>query len=276
MQIPIPYDPVEGRTYTLFSRSTSTTGYYRLIGELADQVLEKCGNPETVLQLIQDSSKRKHFLRKLAAGKEDPDLISFIIHLLTASLSEYTEKTNSHLRHLPLKKLWDRRLRTTREQYHLYMLEIELADRIYRERFLDAGHKIALLPYCLSDFDADCKSAPDDFDYQCKMCSKNCWENYLTRLLKQYNITAYVWKGAGLKKLAGKVRTEGRTFAVLGIACVPELVMGMRDCRKNGIPAIGLPLDANRCIRWMGAFHPNSVNLEQLEILVGGRVMSDE
>ena len=268
MQIPIPYDPVEGQTYTLFGKSASTTGYYRLIGELADQVLEKCGNPDNVLQLIQESSKRKHYLKRLAAGKEDRDPISFIMHLLTASLSEYTEKTHDHLRQLPLKKLWDRRLSTTREQYHLYMLEIELANRIHRERFLNASHKIALLPYCLSDFDADCKSAPDDFDYQCKMCSKNCWENYLTRLLKQYNITAYIWKGAGLRKLAKEVALKDQTFGVLGIACVPELVMGMRDCRKNGIPAIGLTLDANRCIRWMGVFHSNSVNLDQLELII--------
>lgn len=268
MQIPLPYDPVEGRTYTLFGRSTSTTGYYRLIGELADRALEEFGDPESVLQLIQDISKKKRLLKRVAAGKEDRDPVSFIVRLLTASLSEYTGKTEDHLRHLPIKKLWDKRLRTTREQYHLYMLEIELANRINRDRFINAGHKIALLPYCLSDFDAECKSAPDDFDYQCKMCSKNCWENYLTRLLKQYNITAYIWRGAGLRKLAKEVATENRTFGVLGIACVPELVMGMRGCRKNGIPAIGLPLDANRCIRWMGAFHPNSVNLEQLELII--------
>lgn len=34
------------------------------------------------------------------------------------------------------------------------------------------------------------------------------------------------------------------------------------------IPAVGIPLDANRCIRWMGSFHENSVNLEQLELLI--------
>jgi len=268
LQIPIPYTPVEGKTYTLFGDTPSTAGYYRTIGELADQVVNRCGDPLIVLQTIREFSNRKHFLKRMTLATENSSLISYILHLLNPSLSGYTEKVNDHLRTLPLRKYRDRRLRTTREQYHLYMLEIELTNRINRDRFLNSSHKIALLPYCLRDFDADCKSAPDDFDYQCKLCSKNCWENYLTRLLKHHSITAYVWKGAGLKKLAREVATKNQTFSVLGIACVPELVWGMRDCRKNGIPAIGVPLDANRCIRWMDAFHNNSVNLEKLESIV--------
>jgi hypothetical protein len=58
-----------------------------------------------------------------------------------------------------------------------------------------------------------------------------------------------------------------QTFGILGIACVPELVMGMRKCRKNGIPVVGIPLNANRCIRWFGEFHQNSVDLDELEKL---------
>ena len=56
---------------------------------------------------------------------------------------------------------------------------------------------------------------------------------------------------------------------ILGIACIPEgLVWGLRKCQEYHIPAIGLPLDANRCARWMGSFHENSVNLEELERLI--------
>jgi hypothetical protein len=56
---------------------------------------------------------------------------------------------------------------------------------------------------------------------------------------------------------------EGRrAFGVLGIACIPELAWGMRDCMKRKIPVVGIPLDANRCMRWMGRFEDTSVNLE--------------
>jgi len=38
----------------------------------------------------------------------------------------------------------------------------------------------------------------------------------------------------------------------------------MRLCAKYDVPAIGVPLDANRCIRWMGDFYPNSVNEKKI------------
>jgi len=36
------------------------------------------------------------------------------------------------------------------------------------------------------------------------------------------------------------------------------------------VPVIGLSIDANRCARWMGKFHQNTVNLRRLKSLVGG------
>lgn len=71
-----------------------------------------------------------------------------------------------------------------------------------------------------------------------------------------------------MKKLARETLSEKKSFAVLGIACLPELINGMRLCRKNSIPVVGLPLNANRCIRWFGKFFPNSVDLEELRKLV--------
>jgi hypothetical protein len=42
----------------------------------------------------------------------------------------------------------------------------------------------------------------------------------------------------------------------------------MKSCRKAGIPVVGIPLNANRCIRWMGDFYENSVDLEELKLLI--------
>jgi hypothetical protein len=47
---------------------------------------------------------------------------------------------------------------------------------------------------------------------------------------------------------------EKKTFSLLEIACIPELTWGMRNCRKNNIPVVGIPLNANRCIRWFDEF----------------------
>jgi hypothetical protein len=44
--------------------------------------------------------------------------------------------------------------------------------------------------------------------------------------------------------------------------------MGMRLCLKSGIPPVGIPLNANRCARWMSQAQETSYNLEQLEELL--------
>jgi hypothetical protein len=42
----------------------------------------------------------------------------------------------------------------------------------------------------------------------------------------------------------------------------------MRNCRKNNIPVVGIPLNANHCIRWFGGFYPNSIDLDEPERLL--------
>ena len=74
---------------------------------------------------------------------------------------------------------------------------------------------------------------------------------------------------ANLGSLLRKLRREGKTVGVMGIACIPELVNGKRTCARAGVPVTGVPLDANRCARWWGEFRPNSVNLREVERVLG-------
>jgi hypothetical protein len=105
-------------------------------------------------------------------------------------------------------------------------------------------------------------------DYVCKSCSKNCYINFASNILKEFEVEPYIWMTASQRALFKK-QTDGRKdIGVLGIACIPELIRGMRMCLKKNIPVVGIPLDANRCARWMGEFHPNTVNLEKLKELV--------
>ena len=262
------YTPVNGKTYSLFEKSDSTAGYYETIRQLADKVVAL--NPVTreLVEEIRKFSSRKKLLKK-SLGINDPgNKMPVIMNLIDPYLKKYTENVGEHLRTLPLSKIWDRRLATTREQYHLYMLEIELTNRLFRTEFINADKKIALLPYCLRDFSVSCKAAKNGFDYQCKHCSAKCFQNHTSEILKSHNIEPYIWMGGNMKQLAKYTFHEKRTFGVLGIACIPELTFGMRSCRKNNIPVVGIPLNANRCIRWFGEFFPNSVDLDELEKLV--------
>jgi len=262
------YPPVTGKTYSLFGQADSTAGYYRTIRDLADMVVAMHPDTRQLVDRLQRFSRRKKRLKDALKHKNHGDLMSEILNLVDPPLKKYTENTEQHLKKLPLTKIWDRRLATSREQYHLFMLEIELTNRIFQEEFRKAYRKIALLPYCLQDFSVNCRYEKEGFDYQCRHCSAKCFQNHASMILKANNIEPYIWSGGNMKKLARNTAEEKRTFGVLGIACVPELTFGMRSCRERGIPVVGVPLNANRCIRWFGEFFPNSVDLSELDRLV--------
>jgi hypothetical protein len=266
------YSPVNGKTYSLFGNSDSTSGYYETIAMLADKVLELNPDPHYLIDNITRFSSRRKTLRRSLEKKKSGNLMTEILNLIHPHLKKYTENTEKHLKSLSLSKFFDKRLATTREQYHLYMLEIELTNRLFVSDFIKADKKIALMPYCLQDFTVKCKSEKNGFDYQCRHCSGKCFQNHASTILKTHGIEPYIWMGGNMKQLAKYTLKERRSFGVLGIACIPELTWGMRSCRKNNIPVIGIPLNANRCVRWFGEFFPNSIDLTGLERLLSLRL----
>ena len=259
--------PIQGKTFTLFGDSDSTGGYYLVVRNLADIVLRINPDINSVIEAITDHSSRKRFLKSILRKPVPGKLISDILNTVNAELSQFTQNADQHLKDLSLSRFWDRTLRTTREQYHLYMLEIELTNRMNAGSFKACDMKIALLPHCLRDLTVKCKSAKTGFDYQCRHCSVNCYQHVVSSILNKSGIEPYIWMGGDFKRLARAAYKEGKSFGVFGMACIPELVMGMRKCRKHGIPVVGIPLNANRCIRWFGEFYPNSVDLMQVEQL---------
>lgn len=266
------YSPVNGKTYSLFGKSDSTSGYYETIGMLADKILELNPDPRYLIDNITKFSSKKKILKRALERKMSGNLLADILNLIHPQLKKYTENTEEHLKTLPLSKILDRRLATTREQYHLYMIEIELSNRLFASEFIKADKKIALMPYCLQDFTVKCKSEKNGFDYQCRHCSAKCFQNHANTILKTHGIEPYIWMGGNMKQLAKYTLKERRSFGVLGIACIPELTWGMRDCRNNNIPVVGIPLNANRCVRWFGEFFPNSIDLTRLEKLLSLRL----
>ena len=262
------YSPIYGKTYSLFGKSDSTSEYYETIRMLADKIHTLDPDTWDLIDNIRKFSTKKRILNKSLEINGIGNLMAGILNLIDPHLKKYTENTEEHLRTLPLSKFWDRRLATTREQYHLYMLEIELTNRLLASEFIKADIKIALMPYCLQDFTVKCKSEKNGFYYQCKHCSAKCFQNHASAILKTHHVEPYIWMGGNMKQMAKYTTKERRSFGVLGIACIPELTWGMRNCRKNNIPVVGIPLNANRCVRWFGEFFPNSIDLTELERLV--------
>jgi len=258
--------PVAGKTYSLFGSDLSTEPYYVRVRRLADELLRIVPGEESLLALIRKVDGRKRLLARVAR-REDGSVLSSILRLLGDVLSQYTTNVRTHLSGLSIRSVTDRRLRTTEEQYHLHMLEIELVNRVHRDRFLRSDFRIALLPHCLRDFRSQCRSVPGDLDSVCAGCSETCFLHRVSAILREAGIHPYIWRNAELSSLIRSLEGRG-AFGVLGIACIPELAWGMRACMKRKIPVVGIPLDANRCMRWMGRFEETSVNLVRLSELV--------
>lgn len=261
--------PRVGKTYSLYGLDTSTDAYYERIHAVADACRESYTGPTELLSSVRDLSRSRRRLKKLTAAAGDGHKQAFLVQTLKAQCSPYTTSVASHLQGLSLKQRWDRTLSSSEEQYHLYMLEIELVNQLNVQVFRRCDVTLAFLPHCLRDLAADCRSTRRGVDYVCKGCSKSCTINAVTRLLRRHGVKPYIWRTANLRSLFTKLRKDGKSVGVLGIACIPELVRGMRMCSRAGIPVVGIPLDANRCARWWGEFYPNTVNVKQLENLLG-------
>jgi hypothetical protein len=166
------YSPVEGKTYNLFAYNQSTEYFYKEIDFLITELLAEYLTAQNLLQNIRQLSSSKKQLVKLF-DNQNGVFESLIIKKLYQHFSKYTLNTSEHLKQLPLtKKIWDKRLNTSELQYHLYIIEFELTNRINKENFFKCEHKYAFLPHCLRDLSKECKSESDGFDYVCKHCSK--------------------------------------------------------------------------------------------------------
>jgi hypothetical protein len=261
--------PFVGKTYSLYGAGGNSDGYYEQLRIVADQSLTQGWTVAGLLSIVRDVTRNKRKLKNLAKASSNSTVESFLVHKLRMECSSFTASVAEHLRQLPLTKRWDRTLAASEEQYHLYMLEIELQNRFDAASFRRCDTKLAFLPHCLRDLAADCRSTQRGEDYVCRGCSGFCNIKAVSKLLRRHGVQPYIWMTANLRSLFMRLKKEGRQLGVLGIACIPELVSGMRMCVRADVPVVGIPLDANRCARWWGEFYHNTVNLEQLETLLG-------
>lgn len=261
--------PVQGRTYSLYGTAATSDGYFSQVGGLADACLHRWPDPGPLLAAVRAASRRPRMLRRLRTDPAADSTAAFVVRTAEEALAPFTPGVEDHRRALPLWRRWAGALATTREQYYLSMVEIELTNRLRREAFRNAGTKLAFLPHCLRDHSLECQAKPHGPDYVCRACSPSCHVHAVSRLLRRRRIRPYIWMNADLRALFRELRSQPGGLGVLGIACVPELVRGMRMCERAGIPVVGVPLDANRCARWMGELQETTVNLARLEALVG-------
>lgn len=257
--------PFHGKTYSLFGNKAGSEHYYKLISGITDTFLQRCPDEKRLLDHLRNAAVRRPLMGRRSGGQIDRALVLFMRETLRETLSVYTAGVRQHLRTLPLSQRFDPVLRTKEEQYHLYMIEIELLNRMYREAFRRSSYKFALIAHCLRDFRPGCRAVPGDHESVCRGCTSECLIHMGSVLMKKYGIHPYISQTMDLDRLFRKIRSEHTSVGALGIACVPELALGMRLCVEMDISPVGMPLDANRCARWMKKAHETSFNLAELE-----------
>lgn len=261
------YKPIYGKTYSLFGKDANTEPFYRKIPALTDEILSQLSLPENrALEYIQSVSRKQRKLKRTAGKSAGYSSISDMLHLLDKELAEYLPGLQKHLREVSPHKLFtDKELLTSREQYYLYMVEFELVNRVHREKFVEAGFRLALLPYCLKETQTGCKASPDEIDYVCRGCLKKCAIHKLSTVLRDHGIHPYILSRGSLKSIFSTLLKKHGSIGVLGVACMVELIQGMRYCMKANLPVMGIPLNANRCPRWMGGFYDTSIDILALK-----------
>jgi len=265
---PADKTPIRGKTYSLSLDEKGSAQYYDLIRELTEKFLKSCPDENRLLDHVRKASSQKSLKSRFPGRDTDKKLVGYIKQTLKETLSIYTTGVWTHLRNLPISQRFDPVMKTKEEQYHLYMIEIELVNRLYREDFRKSSYKFALIAHCLRDFRPECKAYSGDYETVCRGCTNDCLVNLGDSILKKYDIHPYISINMDIEKIFKKIKSDHKSVGALGIACVPELVMGMRLCIDMNIPPLGIPLDANRCARWMKKAHETSFSLGELERLI--------
>ncbi|HEB02693.1 MAG TPA: DUF116 domain-containing protein [Nitrospirae bacterium] len=258
---------MQGKTYTLCADDGGSEEYYEDVRKLLSEVLDKAPDEKKLLTSIRQMST-KRILRGFSINPAYKDIQKAVLSAISARLSPYTTNVAPHLKGLTIAERFDSIISTKEYQYHLYMLEIELTNRMYAEVFKKSTYRFALIAHCLRDFRPDCRAEPGEVEAICKSCTKECYIHLAGVLMKKYGIDPYISVEMDQEKLFRKLKSDHQSIGALGIACIPELVRGMRLCISLGIPAVGIPLDANRCSRWMDKARESTFSLKELESLL--------
>jgi hypothetical protein len=239
------HEPLQGGTYSLFGGTPGSDGYFRAVATVADEGLRLCPDAVALVAAVRALSvKWPRGARRLT----DP-LHRHLAERMEAVLAPYLGDVEAHRRAVPLRSRFRSALNTRREAYLAHMVEIELMRRIGEPSFRRCSRKLAFLPHCLRAPSKKCLAGPSGLDWVCKECSPDCGVRLASRALREAGVEAYIWMDADLKGL------------------LKELNRG-----RESLGVLGMPLNANRCARWLGTLHETSFHLPALEQILGSPV----
>ena len=158
---------------------------------------------------------------------------------------------------------------TRREaEYHLNMVMAEIMNQSLKSDFMSKQKKIVLLPLCMSR--SGCRSKETDGDIYCQACNDLCQAGKLTKELSHHNIkTILIPHSSDFSKVLARWSTQKDT-ALVGIACVLNLLTGGYEMKRLKIASQCIFLDYAGCKKhWSSTGIPTQINLSQLHYILG-------
>ena len=108
-------------------------------------------------------------------------------------------------------------------------LYIELKNEIHRENFgrVFPESKLVFLPQCLRK-SSRCKAKVGEEGYECVACSKDCRASEIKKLGEAAGYKVFIVPGGSM---VAKMVAKYEPKAVIGVACMKELVMALEEIK---------------------------------------------
>ena len=157
-------------------------------------------------------------------------------------------------------------------EYYLNMVAAEIMNRSLKPAFSKTANKILLLPTCMTK-SPKCKAAKKGNNIICSHCNPECQVSKITlRLNKEGVNTVLIPHSSGFSEFLKPWQNSSDT-ALIGVACVLNLITGGYEMQKLNIPSQCVFLDACGCKKHWLSGEPTELNENQLlNVIINERI----
>jgi len=185
-----------------------------------------------------------------------------------AVLGKYTEGVESFLAERYAEHKWREDVifcGRQRVEYHLNMVGAEIMNLAFRTEFDRRRQKAVLVPGCMRLMpDGACTARPTALGLECQGCVAGCRVHQLSRMGRKYGFAVRILSHES--SFSSAPDEAARDLAIVGVACVPNLVAGGWKAQGLGLPAQCVLLDYCGCkSHWDDEGIPTDINLRQLK-----------
>jgi len=153
-------------------------------------------------------------------------------------------------------------------EYHLNMVGAAIMNKSLRKGFIRSERKILLLPTCMVQ-NKNCKAEFDGLGLRCKHCTGDCNISVTANQMKKVGVdTLLIRHSSDFSKWLLPWANQTKT-ALIGTACVLNLLQGGFEMRKLGIPSQCVFLDYCGCKKhWSKKGIPTQININKAKQIV--------